>query len=210
MGRHKKQYTEEELLEKERKKYRYTIENSIEKGVVNRCKHSKLNYDTIKYEIGTTDRITLRTMYLSCTVSILWEKDEALFRRMREDINNAINDWLSTQDTWDRKNKIYVFEIPETNGTYVGCFRNIKFELHVRRLAEPVSYKNSVEGMMPLVEVLNDTIKKSCESAGLVLAHRPSTNSKGMSLKEYVEGLTDASPSEATEPDTGGSCAVEV
>ena len=210
MGRHKKEYTEEDLIEMERKKYRYTIERSNERGITNKCKHSKLNYETIKYEIGTMDRITLRTMYISCTISILWEKDEALFRRLRDDINNAINDWLSTQDTWDRKNKIYVFEIPETNRSYVGCFRNIKFELHVRRLAEPVSYKNSVEALMPLVETLNDTIKKSCDEAGLVLAHRPSVAVVGMSLRDYVGTLTNAATSEASEPDSGGGGAAEV
>lgn len=210
MGRHKKQYTEEELLEKERKKYQYTIDSSTEKGTINKCKHNRITYDAIKYDVGTMDRISLRTMYISCTISILWETNEAMFRQLRDDVNDVINEWLSNQDTWDSKNKIYVFEIPENNRAYTGSFRNVKFELHVRLNTKPVSFKYNLQSLTPLVDTITDEIKKSCERTGLVLAHRPTTNTKGMSLKEYVEKLTNTATSETSEEHAGGSCAVEV
>lgn len=190
--------TEEEKLELERRRYQHECRMQQRNGFVNKCKHEKIKYDTIKYEVGTMDRFSLRTMYISCIISILWETDDNKFRHLKDSINDAVNEWLDSRKDWDRKNKIYVFEIPEAKVTYTGSFRNVKFELHIRRNGEPVSYRHSISILLPLVDKITDTIKKSCDEAGLVLAHRPSTNTKGMNLKEYVEKLTNTTPSVST------------
>ena len=203
MGRPKKNpiLSEEELIEKERRAYQHQCKVSLERGVTNRHKRIKLNYDSIKYDIGTMDRFSLQTMYITCVMSILWTNDNAALRRLRDDIGRTINDWLlGDQKLWDKKLRIYVFEMPETKSSYVGSFRNVNFDLHLKYIAEPISFKHSVDGLMPLVDVITDTIKKSCVDAGLVLAHRPSVAVAGMSLKEYVNGLADTPTSEPAEP----------
>lgn len=210
MGRPKKQpATPEQLLQMERSKYRYDCEVQLRRGVTNRGKRVKITYDAIKYEVGTMDRFAMKTMYIVCTLSILWSNDEEQFRLLKKDINEAINAWLEGQDVWDRKNKIYVFEVPETNQAYIGSFRNVKFELHLRMAMEPVSFKHSLREIEPLVNVLTDAIKKSCNDTGLTLAHRPSTNS-GVKLKEYVENLTNPFSPETAEEYAGGSGTVQI
>jgi len=210
MGRPKKQpLTIEQLLQKERSKYRYDCEQQLRRGVTNRGKRVKITYDAIKYEVGTMDRFVLKTMYIACTLSILWSNDEEQYRLLKKDINESINAWLEGQDVWDRKNKIFVFETPETNQAYIGSFRNVKFELHLRMAMEPVSVRHSFREIEPLVNVLTDVIKKSCNDTGLTLAHRPSTRS-GVKLKEYVENLTNHFSPETAEEYAGGSGTVEV
>lgn len=210
MGRPKKQPpTREQLLQMERSKYRYDCEVQLRRGVTNRGKRVKITYDTIKYEVGTMDRFIMKTMYIVCTLSILWSNDEEQFMLLKKDINEAINAWLEGQDVWDRKNKIYVFETPETNQAYIGSFRNVKWELHLRMAMEPVSFKHSLKEIEPLVNVLTDVIKKSCNDTGLTLAHRPSTNS-GLKLREYVENLTNPFSPETAEKYAGGSGTVQI
>lgn len=194
MGARKKYETEEERLEarKESDRMSYLRRRGIStrEDCANSCKHTRINLQSIKYDVATMDRIALTTMYIECVISVLFTKDQEALRRLKIDIHDRIKAWLSGQDIWDKNNYIYVFEIPELNKRYSGSFRNVGFELHVKRMVRPVSYAWNVRDLQPLVDCLTETIKKTCGEAGLILAHRPSNNKKGFKMKDYVDGLT--------------------
>lgn len=150
------------------------------------------------------DRTNHMTIYITCVISVLFSNDVEAYRRLRDSIHSTINSWLDGQDAWSRKMKIFVFEMPEENKQYDGSFRNVDFELHLRRNTPGTSYTQNAESVMPLVDILTETIKKTCSETGLKLAYRPSNNKTGMRLKDYVEGLAlDDTTTVASEPDAG-------
>lgn len=152
-------------------------------------KHNQLKLGAIKYDVATMDKKNNLTMYITCVISVLFSNDMPAFRKLRDSIQHAINAWLDSQTVWNRKMKIFVFEMPEENKQYDGSFRNVDFELHLRRNTPGTSYADNTEELMPLVDILTETIKKTCSETGLTLAYRPSNAKSGMKLKEYVEGL---------------------
>ncbi len=205
-GRPPKYATEQERLDALELSHRktYLKKNNINSrdDLTHKCKHQKINLQSIKYTVSTMDRFRLNTMYIECVISVLYTEDKFAINKIKHDVLDTINNFLANQDIWDRKNKIYVFDAPElTSKWYVSSFRNINFELHLRRESEPISFKRNVDTLMPLVDALTESIKKTCAETGLTLAYRPSTNKKGMKLKEYVKDLTNDLPSVTAEPD---------
>lgn len=165
-------------------------------------KHNQLKLGALKYDVATMDKVNNLTMYITCVISILFSNDMQAFRKLRDDVNRAINAWLDADPNWNRKVKIFVFNMPEANKNYEGSFRNIDFELHLRRNTPGTSYQDNAEELMPLVDALSDTIKKTCAETGLKLAYRPSNAKSGMKLKDYVESLSaEDSATVAAEPD---------
>lgn len=166
-------------------------------------KHNQLKLGALKYDVATMDKKNLLTMYITCVISILFSNDIPAYRKLRDDINRTINRWLESQTVWNRKLKIFIFELPNVNKDYEGSFRNVDFELHLRRNERGKSYADNVEELMPLVDAITDTIKKTCAETGLKLAYRPPNHHRGVSIKEYVESLsTDDSGPVAAEPET--------
>lgn len=167
-------------------------------------RHNQIKLGAIKYDVATMDRTNNLTIYITCVISVLFSNDMEAYKRLRDSIHHSINTWLDGQDVWNRKMKIFVFEMPEENKQYDGSFRNVDFELHLRRNTPGTSYTQNAELVMPLVDALTETIKKTCSETGLVLTYRPSNNKPGMKLKDYVEKLAlDDTTTVASEPDAG-------
>jgi len=154
--------------------------------------------------MATMDKKNHLTIYITCVINVLFSNDIEAFRKLRDDINDTINTWLRNQENWNRRIKIFVFNMPEVNSKYTGSFRNVDFELHLRRNAPGESYARNVEELTPLVDYLTETIKKTCAETGLNLVYRPSNNKNGMKLKDYVEEVlaNDSSP-HTSQPQTG-------
>lgn len=164
-------------------------------------RHNQIKLGALKYDVATMDKKNLLTMYITCAISILFSNDIPAFRKVRDEINRTINNWLESQTVWNRKLKIFVFNLPNENRDYDGGFRNVDFELHLRRNERGKSYSENVDELLPLVDAITETIKKTCAETGLILAYRPPNKKNGVSIKEYVESLSaNDSTAVASEP----------
>lgn len=182
MGRPVKYKTEEERIEAHRRRQRER--NRRLRGIKSRDdlelrknKHHKLSFDGLRFDVGTLDRINLNTMYIECHINMVYTCDEEAITILDKEIHRTICEWLYNQDDWHKKNKIYVFDRSKTQLTskYIGQFRNVNFQLHLLRTEEPLSWKDNLKRLEPLVDTIVEGIKKACISTGLELAERPRT-----------------------------------
>ena len=205
MANHRKYASEEErkAVYRERYKERAKIwqKNSRErkkqeggrKSVANPCKHKLINLDCIKIDVGTLNRTHIDTAYIDMLVSVAFTDDEQQLLAFRTNVSKAFREWLLGQDMWDKKNRIIVMDYSmPVHKNYSANTKSFSVQLHVRR-DEITDWTSTYENLYGLVDVLVDTIKKTCVETGLPLRKWKS--------KEDVE-LADSLASCAAEPHT--------
>ena len=182
MGR-KKIYITEEEREAQKKKLaaeynRRRDEAAGRDGVSNPCKHKTIKYDGIVIDIGTLDRTKIDTAYIEMKVTIDYTADEDIMDLYKENVHKAFNEWLFNQDMWDRKNRIAIMECAKANPKHHGKYKMFTYQYHIRR-DQITTWTSTVNNLMNLVEVLIDTIKKTCVETGLNLKNWAPNAKKG-------------------------------
>ena len=139
----------------------------------------------------TLDRIRLNTIILTITVSFKYLKGID-WKSIEKRLHKVINDWLLTQENWDPKHKIIIFDHPE-DSDYFGVMRSFDLQIYLRRLTEPkLLWNDTYPELLPLAELLETEIKNTCLETGIEITKRRSNNQKK---------LPDDAASEASEPD---------
>ena len=203
MANHRKYASEEERKAAYREKYRERAKiwqkNSREKkklqggrqAVSNPCKHKLINLDCIKIDVGTLNRTYIDTAYIDMLVSVAFTDDEEQLLAFRTNVGKAFREWLLGQDMWDKKNRIIVMDYSmPVHKNYSANTKSFSVQLHVRR-DEITDWNTTYESLSGLVDVLVETIKKTCVETGLPLRKWKS--------KENVE-LEDPAASVTAEP----------
>ena len=182
MARPRKYATEEERKQSIRdyhlmySRKRRNISNRDD--LTNKHKKTKVNHGdgyTELYE--TLDRIRLNTIILTITVSFKYLKG-INWKSIEKRLHKVINDWLLTQENWDPKNKIIIFDYPE-DSDYFGVVRSFDLQIYLRRITEPkLHWKDTYPELLPLAELLETEIKNTCLETGIEITKRRSNNQK--------------------------------
>ena len=205
-----KYHTEEERLEANRinclMRYRKRIGEEKREDCKNPHKNHKINNkDGFVVNIETMDRIKLNTIILTILVNIKYIVDVD-WEMIKRTILGCINGWLSDQNNWDSKNKIFIFDYPDTKTTYSGEYRSFDFQLYLRRITEPhLSWKQTYTEIIPLVDLLEDEIKNACLKEGVEIVRRlPYNKAIRARILTETDNLVsdDTSGPESTEEDT--------
>ena len=184
MGRKRIYNTEEEVkeanrlraLKYERQKNGYTKRTDL---TTSYNKHHYIKDGPLKFDIGTLDKIGLMTMFIDCVINISYSLDKKAFKALGRAIKLTITGWLVGQSTYDPNRFIYVYDMPESNrDEYSGRYTNLNFQLHVLRRSGGLTFDRNVNELLPLVTDITETIKITCQEAGLNLVYRISPNSK--------------------------------
>lgn len=195
MGRQRKYATEEERKQSRRDyllMYSRKRRNISDRDDLTN-KHKKTNAirgDGYTESYETLDRIRLNTIILTITVSFKYLKGID-WKSIEKRLHKVINDWLLTQENWDHKNKIIIFDYPE-DSDYFGVVRSFDLQIYLRRITEPkLHWKDTYPELLPLSELLETEIKNTCLETGMEITKRRSNNQKK---------LPDDSPSESAQP----------
>lgn len=196
MGRPKKYATEEERKQSRREyllmysRKRRNLNNRD--NLTNKHKKTKASRGDGYTEVyETLDRIRLNTIILTITVSFKYLKGID-WKSIEKRLHKVINDWLLTQENWDPKHKIIIFDHPE-DSDYFGVMRSFDLQIYLRRLTEPkLLWNDTYPELLPLAELLETEIKNTCLETGIEITKRRSNNQKK---------LPDDAASEASEPD---------
>ena len=139
-------------------------------GVINPCKHKRFNLDTIKVDVGTLNRTYINTAYIDMLITIAYTEDEAVLRKLCDNLRASFNGWLRDQDMWDKKNRLMVtdYAVREAKRWYIPNSKSISAQMHIRR-DEVTDWKSTLENLQGLVDTMVDTIKKTCAETGLTL-----------------------------------------
>ena len=183
MGRPRKYATEEERLAAKRDK---TMQYSRRRRGVYKREDAKkpgrrTRFDTgdgfvVSYE--TLDRIRLNTIILDIVANFKYVKD-IKWKTIEKNTHKVVNDWLPTQDNWDPRNKIFIFDYPETESCYSGSVRSFNIQLYLRRLTEPLlNWQDTCSELEPLAELLKTEIKNTLDDEGIEMTKRRSNNQK--------------------------------
>ena len=119
----------------------------------------------------------------------------------RRAIGDTINAWLSAQDVWDKKNKIVIYEFPETIPYYQGIYRCFNFQIYLKRDdTSDDNWKRLLTTITPILEPLKEIIKNTASEDGIVITHRYSYNPKmrgeGLALEVNDSGIGTIDASE--------------
>ena len=201
MGRKRLYETEEErkeaALRYQRKHQEKVNAEAGRDGVNNPCKHRKLKHDGIVIDIGTLDRTRLDTAYVEMRVTISYTADEEILDMFKRNVHKAFNEWLFSQDMWDRRNRIAIMECAKANPTHPGKYKMLTYQYHVRRDVK-TSWEETADNLEALVKALVTEVKKTCIATGLALKNWvPNPTGKNSATPK----LADALSSDATEVD---------
>lgn len=179
-------YTPEEeerkKIEYERTKKRRELKN---KGTLKRedfihpgCKKKFKYGDCVGVEIGTMNRVTIDTAYIEMVINIAYTTDDNSIYQFKHNCSRAVDDWLRSQDMWDKRNRIGILEWHGTNRQYAGTAKSFTLQYHFRR-DQTTTFKDTFDNLKGLTDILFDTIKKTCVETGLELTKWKTSNPKG-------------------------------
>lgn len=181
--KHRNTYsTEEERIEARRASGRRYM-NRVNKGIDDDSyvypgrKHAINNKDGIRIIIDTVDRANIKIITINYFITFKWNHDYDSFEELRDEIKRGISSWLSGQEDWDSKNKIFIWEVPKDNTSYVGKYSCISFQLYIRRNTPVQTWKETLKGILPFTDELTDIIKNTCHEVGIEIAYRGRLNS---------------------------------
>ena len=202
---YRKYKTEEERIEVKNRKAREYMR--AKRGLSSRDKfinkHKKViinEKDGFKTIIETMVRILLDVVIINMQVNYKYIQDVD-WSRYRRAIGDTINAWLSAQDVWDKKNKIVIYEFPETNPYYQGIYRCFNFQIYLKRDdTSDDNWKRLLTTITPILEPLKEIIKNTASEDGIVITHRYSYNPKmrgeGLALEVNDSGIGTIDASE--------------
>lgn len=206
----RKYNSEEERIEANRINSLRRRREKVGEGKREDCKnphknHKINNHDGFVVNIETMDRIKLNTIILSMLVNYKYNT-EVNWPAIKSVVLSTINKWLESQDNWDRKNKIFIFDFPDYKSSYLGEYRGFDFQLYLKRKTEPhMLWKQTYSELLPLVDLLEEEIKNACLTEGVEIVRRLPYN-KAIRAKILTETdnlvSDDTSTSESAEEDT--------
>ena len=139
-------------------------------------RHKRISDGSIKVDIGTFNRKDLRSIYINVLIGVGYynEEGEEFVQQLKERCDARFKDWLNSQDMWDRKNKLVIWEHPE-NSNYVSTAKSIVVQYYLTRHTVN-EWKETVKGITPLVDTIIHTIKSTCDDNGINMKRREGKN----------------------------------
>ena len=124
--------------------------------------------DCIRVEIATFNRRHIDTIYIDILATVEYFEDYDAVKHIKDSTNSKFKEWLNNQDMWSRKNNITIWECPEKglNTSYKGIARSINVQYYLMR-DKVTDWKNTLNNIQPLVDILTTSIRKSCEDVGI-------------------------------------------
>ncbi len=199
-GRPRLYKSEEERLEAMRvgrlRHYNNKVGKVVDEGHYGK-KHIINNKDGITIKIETLNRMCINVIDMEWCITVKYVEDQELFTEVRKSVQEIINRWLENQRDWDHKNRILVWENPEykPKGGYTPIYQYLTFELYLKRMNEPKVWADTLEEIMPLVNLLKDEIKNTCQEVGITVKYRSNPNSV-----KHLQKLANDAASKSTEP----------
>lgn len=132
--------------------------------------------DGLSVKFMTLNRLNINTVVIDVVITLRYS-DGSAFIDIKNELRNAFNEWLRTQEDYSYKNKIFIFESPQKT-KYISMYNTLTAQFYLSRVTKPEPWKATLAGVLPFGDIIADTIKKTCDEAGLTLCHKGSMNPK--------------------------------